>query len=416
MLKLLRKLSREHKISVVDRQDILSKRLFLFTIRMAAQDKRNNGRLIGRVKNAFTSKAHEDHVGTSSNKPRKPRRRPSLRVSFLEMRRSSLMGAPPKINELETPSNETMPDQHAHKEKRKSRAETVTSRVSFLDKNRSSFINEILGTTPTQDAAYHLGDVGRDEDMIITKGFEESLVGIAQLKEMDHAFVQRSNGQWRYSIVVATSKASTGEDPFIKFLVDDKGHTKEIPLRQWTKLIRLPANQTNDDDHLDSHADLMLSSMAVGGSDESFARIRKYKSDPEVQLHKTDRAKPMEDSRRMSESCIPNPSKRLPSRRRQKVCPTSHVSASFTSSRIPSDFNLGVRRDSGATVSTSRTCTTSASSRHRYSDMDAMKGSWRLSGVEKEHLTPNAFDLKSVKFNQIAFLAALNSISETSGG
>jgi hypothetical protein len=382
---------------------------------MAAQDKRSNGRLIGRVKNAFTSKAHDENVVDSTSKPRKPRRRPSLRVSFLEMRRSSLIGAPPKINELETPSNETTPDKHTHKEKRKSRTETDdSSRVSFLDKNRASFINEVLGNAPSADSAFHLGDVGKDEDMIITKGFEESLVGIAQLKEMDHAFVQRSNGQWRYSIVVATSKASTGDDPFIKFLVDDKGHTKEIPLRQWTKLIRLPAKQTNDEDHLDSQADLMLSSMAVGGSEESFARIRKYKSDPEVHLRKPDRSKAMEDSRRMSESCIPMPNKRLPSRRRQKVCPTSHVSASFTSSCIPSDFNLGVRRDSGATVSTSRTCATSMSSRHRYSEMDAMKGSWRLSGIEKEHLAPNTFDLKSVKFNQTAFLAALNSISETS--
>ena len=336
-------------------------------------------------------------------------------MPFLERRRSSLIGShPPKpVAKLETSSNEPVP-KPSDKDKRKSRNQPDdTTRTSFLDKNRSSFINEILGSAPNEDGTYHLGDVGRDEDMIIAQGFEESLVGIAQLKEMDHAFVQRSNGQWRYSIVVATSKAHTGEDPFIKFLVDEKGHTKEIPLRQWTKLIRLHANKVADEDHLDSQADLMLSSMAVGGNEESFARMRKYKSDPEV--HTSNRFKAMEENRRMTESCLPKPSRRISSRRRSKVCPTTSVSASFTSSRIPSDFNLGIRRDSGATAATSRTaasCTTRMSSRHRYSDLDAMKGSWRLSGVEKEQVTPNAqFD---IKFNQQAFLAALSSINETS--
>lgn len=378
--------------------------------RASTQEKKSNGRLLGRVKNAFTSKSHDDQCENPQKSRGKPHRRPSLRVSFLERRRSSLIGVPPQnvTKKMEPPADEPKPNTPP-KEKRKSRNEPDdTTRVSFLDKNRSSFINEILGTASPDDSAYHLGDVGREEDMIITKGFEESLVAIAQLKEMDHAFVQRSNGEWRYSVVVATSKAHTGDDPFIKFLVDDKGHTKEIPLRQWTKLIRLPA-KIDEDDHLDSHADLMLSSMAVGGSDESFARIRKHKSDPEVQTPA--RSKPVEDKRRMSESCLPKPSGRISSRRRQKVCPTN-VSASFTSSRIPQDFGLGVRRDSGATVSTSRTSatvTTRMSSRYRYSDLDnTLKGSRRLSSVDKE---PTQFD---IKFNQSAFLAALSSINETS--
>lgn len=382
------------------------------------QEKQANGRLLGRVKNAFTSKNHDDQVEMPS-KPRKPRRRPSLRVSFLERRRSSLIGVPPTVNEKvknvkksEPPSDNALPSS-SQRDKRKSGNEFDHKNiVPLLDKNRSSFINEILGTTPKEDAIYHLGDVGKEEDMIVAKGFEESLVSIAQLKEMDHAFVQRSNGEWRYCIVVATSVAHTGLDPFIKFLVDDKGHTKEIPLRQWTKLIRLPA-KTDDkkklssatvsvfDDHLESHEDLMLSSIAVDGNEESFARIRKYKSDPQVQ---TPKFIPMQENRRMSESCLPKPTRRYSSRRRQRVSPNVTISASC--SRIPSDF--GLRRDSGATVTTSRT--SFSANRKRHSSTDMLKGSWRLS--EKVQLTPDPqFD---IKFNQNAFLAALSSINETS--
>ena len=377
----------------------------------SSQEKRANGRLIGRVKNAFTSKSNNDQMEVPS-KPRKPRRRPSLRASFLERRRSSLIGVPPTLNEEknpESPLNDAMPSTSPRDNMKSGNDDKP--RASFLDKNRSSFINEILGTAPQEHATYHLGDVGKEEDMIIAKGFEESLVLIAQLKEMDHAFVQRSNGEWRYSIVVATS-AYTGRDPFIKFLVDDKGHTKEIPLRQWTKLVRLPAKTDGKkklssatvsvfDDHLESHEDLMLSSMAVDGNAESFARIRKHKSDPQVQAPKLIS---MQENRRMSESCMPKPNRRYSSRRRQRVSPNVTVSASC--SHIPSDF--GLRRDSGATVTTTRT--SFSATRKRHSDMDVLKGSWRLS--EKVQLTPDPpFD---IKFNQNAFLAALSSINETS--
>lgn len=348
-------------------------------------DKKATGRLLGRVKkaasNAFATKNQTNHESSDS-----------------------------KLN-CDAPDASSSHGL-SHDTRRSCRRERVKfpngrdGRVSFLDQKRSSLIDEILGNPPPnapRSSYYSLGDVGKEEHMVHFNGFEESLVAIAQLKEMDHAFVQRSNGEWRYSVVVATSKAQTDEDPFLKFLVDNKGHTKEIPLRQWTKLIRLPAN-TNDE-NLDSKADLMLSSMAVdGGESSGNTCFRKNNSDPEVP--KSTRHKHSEDSRRKSESCIPNPSKRLSSRRR--VCPTNSVSSSFTSSRIPQDF--GMRRDSGSTAAT---CTTSRTSfRQRYSEMDSLKGSWRLSSVDPDPKTPGTmFD---IKFNQHAFLSALASISETS--
>jgi hypothetical protein len=248
-------------------------------------------------------------------------------------------------------------------------------------------IDEILGTAPrnaSRSSLYSLGEVGEDEHMMSINGFEEALVAVAQLKEMDHAFVQRSDGTWRHSVVVATSKGLRG-DPFIKFLVDDKGHTKEIPLKQWTRLIRLPKN-IDDDENLDSQADLNLSSMAVhGGEPFGSSHFRKNNSDPEVQA-----------SRR---------ARRIPSRRRQKVSP---VSASFTSSSLPQDF--GMRRDSDSTCAT--TTTNRLSFRQRYSDMDSLKGSWRLSAADTDPSPENA--CFNIKFNQHAFLSALASISETS--
>eukprot|EP00804_Cyclotella_cryptica_P029906 CCRYP_017822-RA/>CCRYP_017822-RA protein AED:0.27 eAED:0.27 QI:0/-1/0/1/-1/1/1/0/357 len=348
-------------------------------------DKKNTGRLLGRVKkaasNAFATRNQTNHETPDSKLNYEGPEAPSHHSLSHETRRSG------RRDKIKLPKERD-------------------GRVSFLDQKRSSLIDEILGKAPPnapRSSYYSLGDVGKEEHMVTFNGFEESLVAIAQLKEMDHAFVQRSNGEWRYSVVVATSKADTNEDPFLKFLVDDKGHTKEIPLRQWTKLIRLPA-KTNED-NLDSKADLMLSSMAVDGDEFSGNNcFRKNHSDPEVP--KSRRQKYSEDNRRKSESCILKPSRRLSGRRR--VCPTNSVSSSFTSSRIPQDF--GMRRDSGSTEATHATVRTSF--RQRYSEMDSLKGSWRLSSVDPEPKSPSTtFD---IKFNQHAFLSALASISETS--
>ena len=289
---------------------------------------------------------------------------------------------------------------------------------------------------------YHLGDEGREEHMMLNIGFEESLVAIAQLKETDCAFVLRSGGKWRYSIVLAISKARTDEDPFIKFLVDDKGHTKSIPLRQWTKLIRIPV-MTGEEEHMSSWTDLTLSTMALNGPQEPHAMNRKCKSNREVK--KSMKFIHTEDSRRKSESCLT--SKRLANRRRQKVSPTNdgEESAINITARRPSDWGLrrdsgatttttsttvtaglrprhrkvlptndgeesainitarrpsdwGLRRDSGATTTTTRSATTSSRQRHHHSA--DIRGS-----------CTTQFD---VNFNKWAFLAALSSINETS--
>jgi hypothetical protein len=65
---------------------------------------------------------------------------------------------------------------------------------------------------------------------------------------MDFAFVNRSNGEWQLSVVVETSTTDVLEDMYIKFLLDDKGHTKTIPSHQWTKLIRLCSTRASSQD------------------------------------------------------------------------------------------------------------------------------------------------------------------------
>ena len=312
---------------------------------------------------------------------------------------------------------------------KKSRNEVVHTRIEDLSNDATSYV-------------YHLGDKGREEHMMLDMGFEESLVAIAQLKEMDRAFVLRSGGEWRYSIVVAISKARRDEDPFIKFLVDDQGHTKSIPLRQWTKLIRIPV-MTEEEDHMSSRADLMLSTMALNGPQEPRIMNRKCKSEREV--NKPLKFTYMEDNRRKSESCLT--SKRLANRRRQKVLPTNGEEPSINNtSRRPSDW--GLRRDSGATTTTtSSTVPNSLTPRHRKvlpttgeepainntsrrpSDWGLRRDSGATTTTTTSTITTSSrsrqhYDMDvrgscttqfDVKFNKSAFLAALSSINETSG-
>lgn len=90
-------------------------------------------------------------------------------------------------------------------------------------------IQEDFRTSFTSSTCYFLGDVGKEEDMM-DHGFEEQSVAITQLNLKDFAFVQRSNEEWRYAIIVGRSEPK--KSPYPKFLVDRKSPTKEIPLRQ----------------------------------------------------------------------------------------------------------------------------------------------------------------------------------------
>ena len=60
---------------------------------------------------------------------------------------------------------------------------------------------------------------------------------IAQLAPYDGAYIKRSDGGWQYAIVMETS--NDPEKMFIKFLLDDVGHTKVIPATKWAALVRL---------------------------------------------------------------------------------------------------------------------------------------------------------------------------------
>ena len=59
----------------------------------------------------------------------------------------------------------------------------------------------------------------------------------AQLAPYDGAYIKRSDGGWQYAIVMETS--NDPEKMFIKFLLDDVGHTKVIPATKWAALVRL---------------------------------------------------------------------------------------------------------------------------------------------------------------------------------
>ena len=64
-----------------------------------------------------------------------------------------------------------------------------------------------------------------------------NLDDIAQLAPNDVAYVKRSTGKWQYAIVMETS--NDRENMYIKFLLDNEGHTKVIPATKWAALIRL---------------------------------------------------------------------------------------------------------------------------------------------------------------------------------
>lgn len=88
---------------------------------------------------------------------------------------------------------------------------------------------------------YHVGDVGREEDMVQHESFEETIVKVVQLRVGDHAFILRSEGYWTYARVSARSFGGTTS--LFKFIVDQKSSTKVIKASQWTKFIRLEKHQ-----------------------------------------------------------------------------------------------------------------------------------------------------------------------------
>jgi hypothetical protein len=66
------------------------------------------------------------------------------------------------------------------------------------------------------------------------------IFAIEQLTVNDVAFVQRSNGEWQYSVVVeAASDTNYCEEQCNTLSVNSRGCTKTIPKRRWVQFIRL---------------------------------------------------------------------------------------------------------------------------------------------------------------------------------
>ena len=84
-------------------------------------------------------------------------------------------------------------------------------------------IQEGFRTSFTSSTCYFLGDVGKEEDMMV-HGFEEQSVAITQLKLKDFAFVYRSNEEWRYAIIVGRSEPK--KSPYLFSCWPQKPHQR----------------------------------------------------------------------------------------------------------------------------------------------------------------------------------------------
>lgn len=304
------------------------------------------------------------------------------------------------------------------------RAATAATTKSFFDAEPSNLVNEIVNDFSNAEPSphtYNLGEIGRKEDMIMHTCFEEKLVAIAQLKERDHAFIWRSNGYWTYAIVVGRVG---GPDASLKFVVDEKGHTKEIPLRQWSKFLRV-AKDTVVSPLSDPESDLMSSTIAINGEVAGHGCVvEPEKSGPTHRVTKVERTRPKLNDRRKSESHIPGSRQRL-SKTRQSVSERTLSN----DDEAPGILKMNARPRARPILR--------KSFGQRFSEVNAgsrLRVSWRLSTVEQSPMEDEEDEVPIVrqrsfratrkhshsnidgKFNQqAAFLSALASIKDREG-
>ena len=88
--------------------------------------------------------------------------------------------------------------------------------------------------TPETLSGYSIGDIGRDEVMIIDSK-KATAAAVAKIRANDAAFVRRSDGSWTYAIV---KDRSFGSVPSIRFKVNARGSTKDFPETQWGTYVR----------------------------------------------------------------------------------------------------------------------------------------------------------------------------------
>jgi hypothetical protein len=97
-----------------------------------------------------------------------------------------------------------------------------------------SITNNNKNYKPITPHVYSVGDIGKSEDLSIFSALE-----VKMLRVGDFAFVRRSNGVWQYSVVIDTPTIYACQEPCIKFRLDPKGFTKNIPMTLWAGYIRL---------------------------------------------------------------------------------------------------------------------------------------------------------------------------------
>lgn len=94
--------------------------------------------------------------------------------------------------------------------------------------------------------SYTIGDMAQSSShMMIETCPQAALIHVCQLKTHDFAFVKRSDGSWTYAILAGHGKDIDNEEVML-FVINEKGCTKAIKKRDWSKLIRRVAKECNE--------------------------------------------------------------------------------------------------------------------------------------------------------------------------
>eukprot|EP00970_Alexandrium_tamarense_P015978 scaffold5872_cov202-Alexandrium_tamarense.AAC.7 len=114
--------------------------------------------------------------------------------------------------------------------KRRSSTETLCEQYNWDcsdDVSRNAIVSE-----------YTLGDTVSEDDTSAFQAADDTMQSVSSLQQHDFAFVQRSSGDFTYSIVAARFKSpKTGEEVML-FVIDDSGGIKTIGESRWESCIR----------------------------------------------------------------------------------------------------------------------------------------------------------------------------------
>lgn len=80
--------------------------------------------------------------------------------------------------------------------------------------------------------------------MIVPSSSESAIKYVSSLKPLDFAFVKRTSGEWTYGIVADLPFEKDG--PSVRIVLDEKGSTKTIGVKYWSRAIRLTKNSIDE--------------------------------------------------------------------------------------------------------------------------------------------------------------------------